>query len=44
MENNVQTNVHIKVLTESDVGQIFTPEEDIKMTSILVGTCHKRKN
>jgi len=44
-ENNVQTNAHIKALTESEVGQIFTPEEDIKNDfDFRRDISHKRKN
>jgi hypothetical protein len=39
VENNVHNNVYIKVLIESDVGQIPTHGENIKKwTWILVGT------
>jgi hypothetical protein len=45
VENNVHSNVRIKVLTESDVGQILTHEEDIKRDlNFSRDFCHKCKN
>lgn len=45
VENNIHTNAHIKVLSVSDVGQISTPEEDIKkVLNFGRDICHKPKN